>query len=357
MVFLVAASLMVQAQPADSRAFRMGFTRWPSDLTVEAMADCQKFAEQNGDIVSVMFIGGIPWQEALEGKPYSQDVRNNFAYRVPQGKQLFLSISPLAEDRTSLAPYWGDKDNLPLPAAWAGRGFDSPEVLAAYKRFVIDATKALNPDYLGIAIEANVLLSKDKARWEKFKPFYRQVYAEVKKQWPKLPVFFTTDIGHYLKMANEAKAVDQEGEVADLMKSSDLFAMSWYPFMNYTGPARYQASQTAFATKFGKPIAVTESGMTSRDIPLPTYKVTIPGSDQAQVDFANGLLEQAQKDRYRFVINFATTDFDRLVAKLPESAREVAGLWQNTGVRASDGKPKPVMAVWRRWFARGLADR
>jgi hypothetical protein len=99
-----------------TRPFLMGFTRWPADLTLEGVLTAQNFAHQHGDIVSVMFIGGIPWPESLAGQPFSQDVQNNLAYRPPQGKKLFLSICPLNMDRKSMAPYWGEKDNLPLPA-------------------------------------------------------------------------------------------------------------------------------------------------------------------------------------------------------------------------------------------------
>ena len=119
-VLLLATIGFAQAnEPAApvTRPFHLGFTRWPTDLTPEGIRVAQDFAHAHGDIVSVMFIGGIPWPEALDDKPFSQDVRNNLAYRPPQGKKLFLSISPLDMDRKGLAPYWGESDNRPLPAA------------------------------------------------------------------------------------------------------------------------------------------------------------------------------------------------------------------------------------------------
>lgn len=103
-----------RAVPA-SRPFHLGFTRWPADLTAEGIQQAQDFAHTHGDIVSVMFIGGIPWTEALDGKPFSRDVQANLGYRPPPGVKLFLSISPLDRDRKNLAPYWGEKDNHPLP--------------------------------------------------------------------------------------------------------------------------------------------------------------------------------------------------------------------------------------------------
>jgi len=87
-----------EARISGTRPFLLGFTRWPADLNLEGFLTAQSFAHEHGDIVSVMFIGGIPWPESLDNKPFSQDVENNLRYRPPAGKRLFLSISPLNKD-------------------------------------------------------------------------------------------------------------------------------------------------------------------------------------------------------------------------------------------------------------------
>ena len=101
------ASLPEYQGPA-TRPFVMGFTRWPADLTPEGVAAAQKFADLHGDIIALMFIGGIPWTEALEGKPYPKDVQDTLADRPSSEKKLFLSISPLDRDRKRCrgSPSW-----------------------------------------------------------------------------------------------------------------------------------------------------------------------------------------------------------------------------------------------------------
>ena len=333
-----------------ARPFHLGFTRWPADLTAEGALAAQNFAQAHGDIVSVMFIGGIPWEEALEGKPFSKDVENNFAYHPPDGKKLFLSISPLNMDRSGLAPYWGEKDNLPLPPAWKGRALNSPEVKRAFLNFTRRAISAMRPDYLAIGIELNVLLSKSPAKWPEVKELYRETYQALKKQYPDLPVFFTTEVMHYKKLASEAKDKDQEGEVADLMKQSDLFAMSVYPHMSYDVPRPVPAGFLDFATRFKKPIAVSESGMPSRDAELKTFKLTLRGSEADQKIFTELVFRAAARDRYVFVINFATTDFEKLCAKLPAPMDDIGRVWAYTGMQTSDARPKPALAVWDAWL-------
>jgi hypothetical protein len=349
LVSAILASGKAQGEDAPSptsRPFRMGFTSWPADLTLEGISMAQEFANSHGDLISVMFIGGIPWQEALDGKPFSHDVEANLRYRPPAGKKLFLSISPLNKDRTDLAPYWGEKDNQPLPAPWDKRPLDSPEVKRAYLNFVLRAVEAMRPDYLAIGIELNVLLSHSPEKWRQVKAFYRETYAAVKAKHPTLLVCFTTEVLHYRRLATEAKDKDQEGEVADLMQNSDLFAMSLYPHMSYDVPRPFPADFLDFATRFKKPIAVSESGMTSQDVELKAYKVTLKGSEADQQRFIEMLLKTATRDHYRFVVNFATTDFEKLCARLPAPLDDQARIWAYTGLQTSAQRPKPALAVW-----------
>jgi hypothetical protein len=328
----------------------MGFTPWPSDISAQGFLTAQEFAHTHGDIVSIMFIGGLPWPEALADKPFSQDVENNLKYRPPAGKKLFLSISPLDKDRKGLAPYWGTKDNLSLPAPWNTLPFNSPLVKKAFLAFTLRAVHTMKPDYLAIGIESNVLLSKSPASWSQLKELHRETYAAVKKKYPKLPVFFTTEVLHYKGLASDAKDKEQQKEVAELMRHSDLFAMSVYPHMSFDVPRPLPEDFLDFAKQFKKPLAVSESGMTSRDVELKTFKLTLQGSAADQQHFTEFLLKTATRDRYEFVINFATTDFEKMVAKLPPPVDDLARIWAYTGMQTSDQKPKPALVVWNTYF-------
>jgi len=348
LVLLLCGSLALHGGDAApvTRPFQLGFTRWPSDLTPEGARMAEDFAHAHGDIVSVMLIGGIPWQESLDGAQFSADVENNLRYKPPGDKKVFLSISPLSKERDGLAPNWGEKDNLPLPPAWAGRALNSPEVKRAFLNFTLRAIRGLNPAFLAIGIESNVQLSKNRERWDQLKELHRETYISVKAAYPNLPVCFTTEVLHYKRLSSDAKNSDQVGEVAALMKHSDLFAMSFYPYMSYDTPRPLPADFLDFARAFSKPIAVSESGMTSRDIELKSFNVTLRGSPDEQKRFTEYLLRAAAKDRYAFVINFATTDFERLCARLPSPIDDLARIWAHTGLQNSDGTPKPALAVW-----------
>ncbi|HEY7218344.1 MAG TPA: glycosyl hydrolase 53 family protein [Candidatus Binatia bacterium] len=329
-----------------TRPFFMGFTQWPADLSDEGEAIARAYAQAHGDILSVMFIGGIPWPEALDGKPFSKDVQANLAFRPPAGKKLFLSISPLNKDRRDLAPYWGDSENQPLPQPWNNEPLNSPRVKRAYLNFALRAIDAMHPNYLAIGVESNVLLSRNPAKWQQLKELQRDTYMAIKKVHRSLPVFFTTDVLHYKRLTRDAKGTEQEKEVGDMMRYSDLFAMSLYPHMSAEVPRILPANFLDFAKRFKKGIAVSESGMTSRNVELKSYAAVLYGSEADQMRFTEFLLKTAARDGYEFVINFATTDSDRLVARLRPPLADLARIWAYIGMQTADRRPKPASAVW-----------
>ncbi len=58
------------------------------------------------------------------------------------------------------------------------------------------------------------------------------------------------------------------------------------------------------------------------------------------------MLKTAARDYYEFVINFASTDFERLVARLQPPLDDLARIWAYTGMQTSDKRPKSASAVW-----------
>ena len=105
-----------------------------------------------------------------------------------------------------------------------------------------------------------------------------------------------------------------------------------------------------FAKAFRKPIAIAESGTTSRNIELKAFKLTLMGSPEGQRQFTELLLRTASRDNYEFVINYATTDFEKLCEKLPPPMDDLARIWAYTGMQTSDRKLKPAFAVWHGWL-------
>lgn len=332
------------------RTFSMGFTRWPSEISMKGIQQADDFIAEHADLVSIMFIGGIPWQEALENKPFSKDIQNHLAYQTPEGYELLLSISPLDMNRKALAPYWSEKDNLPLPKEWEIKKFNHPEVIYAFTNFALKSVSALKPNYLAIGIESNVLLTHNSNSWNDYKEFHREVYKAVKQQHPNLPVFFTIEYNHYTGYTAEAKGTPQKQQMTELMEYSDMVAISSYPHMSYETPWPIRDDHFNFAKQFNKPIGIAETGMSSRKVKV--FGIKLRGSEKDQKQYYQTLLATAQRDKYSFIATFATTDFNKLVKQLPAgNVREIAKIWQYTGLQSAKGKAKKALTIWDEYLA------
>jgi len=346
-------------QRQEARPFRLGVTRWPPDVTTEAVAMTDAFIASNCDMVAPMMLGGVPWTEALSGAEFSTDANAALAYRPPRGHKLFVSIGALDMGRARLASYWGEKDNMPLPGPFRDLPFDAPQISEAHTNFALRVVAAMRPDWFAIGIEANILLSNDPRAWPAYKALHRRVYEAVKARYPRLKVCFTIDALHYLGHARGSDTTLQRRELKELLAFSDLVAFSVYPHMSWSVPRPLPADFFDFARELstaagGKPIAISESGYTSRDV----WVGLIPlfGSPEDQARHMTLLLEAAQRDRYEFVVNYAATDFEKLSARLSGEVGTLSRIWMHTGLQASDATAKPALAVWRNALARPLGN-
>ena len=120
------------APPPETRSFELGFTPWPYDATAAAVNFVYTEAASQGDFIAHHLDGGIPWEEALNGAPYSAELESELSTRLnntPAGMRTYLALSPLSGGRDALAGYWGTATNQPLPPPWDTREFDDPTVI------------------------------------------------------------------------------------------------------------------------------------------------------------------------------------------------------------------------------------
>ena len=127
--FVIATSVCkansnTEPQSSTVRHFRMGFTGFPSDITLEAVLEAREFSRQNADILA-HHIEGVPWAESLYEKPLSEEMMHEWKGKlqaVPKGGKIYLAISP-GRGELKVA----DKA-LPLPEALKGKSYDHPLV-------------------------------------------------------------------------------------------------------------------------------------------------------------------------------------------------------------------------------------
>src|SRR3954451_9016032 len=122
---LVHPSGYSQEDKAAVRRFRMGFTGFPHDFSIEAVVSAREFSRQNADIIA-HHIEGVPWAELLADKPFSDELIKEWKGKkeaTPEGGKVYLAVSP---GRGDLKP--GEK-SLPFPKELAGKPYDDPVVM------------------------------------------------------------------------------------------------------------------------------------------------------------------------------------------------------------------------------------
>lgn len=333
----------------------LGFSPWPPDLSLDGIGRAYSFIAENGNIVAHHMDNGVPWVEALTGKRFPAHLRADWKDRLartPDGAQVFLAFTPLDMDRTSLASYWSNRgDNQPLPSAWRDKAFDDSDVIAAYTNYVLRGVEVFKPDYLAIGIEANIMLAKAPDKWPAYLRLNAAAYRAVKAKYPDLPVFSTVQYEYLRGIEDESKGTAQMQipAVRELLENSDLLALSTYRY-GILHPNPPQANYFDVARKFGKPIAIAESGAMSRGVTV--NGMLLPAFASTQADFVNMLLLNAEKLKFPFLINWVNIDYDGMLEKLPRDVQELAKAWVYTGLQSYSGKPKPALAIWRRCLGR-----
>lgn len=341
------------AAGADLKPPYFGFTPFPYDFSLEAGVKTRKIVAANSTIYALHFDDGIPWKQALNDAPWPVRVQKEWddqAKAIPPGHKIYLGLAPLATDRKTLAPATGEEKRLPMPPELRDAALDDPQVERAYLDYVRRAVRQFKPDFVNLGIEAGGVLLRDRERWKQFERLYDHVRLALKQQSPDLQIGISFSLGHLRAPANAELA-------KSLMAKSDYLGLSFYP------------SASAFDEKFGlppldsgkdawrkplawvqaytdKPIALCETGYSTKDINIPQFDLHMKGDAQLQAEYVGDLFEIARRDRYAFVIWFLAIDYDNLYARMPPGS-EVMQLWRNIGLLDGDLRPKPAWPIWQ----------
>ncbi len=341
-----------QAQETARRHFRMGFTGFPHDYSLEAVQETRSFSQKNADIIA-HHIEGVFWAELLADKPFSDESLNEWNGKkeaTPKGGKVYLAISP---GRGDLKP--GDK-SLPFPKELLGKSYDDPTVIKAYLSYCRRMMEIFHPDYLAIGIEVNEIYQVGPDKWKAYAALHKHAYEELKKVHPDLPIFASFTLHGMLKETGQKREAMLTA-FQEIMPYNDLVAVSFYPFIrggttDYEGCLRWL---TDHFDGFKKPYAVVETGEPAQRLTFPKSGQVIDGTPEKQEAYFKTLLGFSQEQNVRFVISFIHRDYDALWEKIKESTPEAFMAWRDCGLIDEDGRPRPAYQVWKKYFEMPLS--
>ncbi len=99
-----------QTAGGETRAFRMGFTPFPHDISLQALEDTREMLRADGDLVAAHF-EGVPWPEALSGEPLPGKLLSEWERcreALGPGGVIYLALTPLDLGRSQMAPSRGE---------------------------------------------------------------------------------------------------------------------------------------------------------------------------------------------------------------------------------------------------------
>jgi hypothetical protein len=342
----------------ETRSFRMGFTPFPYEISVDAANYVYDRMDTEADIINHHFDNGVPWVEAFDGQEFHQQVMADWNYRKsktnPEHK-VYVSVTPIDFSRTGLAAYRGEADNMQLPAPWDSYRFNSEEVKTAYLNYCKRIIDFFTPDYFGMSIEANLLHVNNPTVWSDYKELHNFIYAELKDTYPQLPVFTSVAGAHLLPgFIDGNDYVNERLVVLQLLEYSDLYAISFYPYMSKFLGAPYP--DNTFDELFHiseKPLAIAETGYVAQtfSIDVGTSSATIESDQTKQQKYFKDLLEACSKRKTEFVINFVLRDYDKLWEQIG-SPTDINIAWRDSGFYDEHGNTRLVHNTWRDYLSR-----
>lgn len=336
-----------------------GLTPFPYDLTLSAIEATNDLVAKHGDVYGLHFDDGIPWAEALSGEVFPRKLRDDWDGKrrsVPPGMPIYLGLSPLSQDRESLA---AASDGSSIPRGIRGAALDAEPIKQAFYNYAHRAIETFDPKFVNLGIEAGELAERNPSRWAQFVRLYEYVRNRIKREQPDLQI----GISFGLQSLMDARVARRARSILD---KCDYLGVSFYPYMSrfheklgshklpdpprqWTQPLEWLRDYTDL------PLAICETGYTTQDVHVPKYGLHMPGSPALQAQYVRDLGRIARRDHYLFVIWFLPIDYDKLYAKLPEGDG-TNRIWRHAGLLDQNLNPKPAWDEWNDVLGGGRRD-
>ena len=318
------------------RTFMMGFSAIPPRPVFDQLLANINLWSQRSD--GAIMSDEVPWDSLLAGVPADSFVLRNQLplaqyYRAKQ-LRLVVMIDP-ANGLNRAA-----ESN---PLVHAGRSIAEPAIQQLYRDYAVAMDTLLHPDYLGLALETNLI------RVQSPSPIYNAVVqmsnaaaADIRLRDSRVPLLVSIQMEvAWGVLASGGGFVGIAQDLADF-PFMQAIGLSSYPYLaGFTHPDSLPNdyySRVALGT--GLPVLVTEGGWSSETV---SATATSPALQRQY------MIRQAQLlDATRAVGWFQLTFTDLDLTVWPVEIAPFAHL----GLVDVDLSPKPALAAWDSLFAR-----
>jgi hypothetical protein len=344
---LVITALMVVAcsgptpPAATDRTYRMGFSANPPRLTVESVVATIHAWRTHADIAQIT--KEIPWRALLaDSSPaylVNRDLRELAEFYRGNGMPLIVELDVTnGLDRSAEGP----------ELVALGRSIAEPSVQAKYREYVAAIDTVLDPEWLALAMETNLVrvlapaptyaalktmvnsAANDLAARQS--PARRFVTVQVETAWGRLPA-----VNHFVGIGTDR---------ADF-PFIQAIGLSSYPFLG--GFDEPEDVPIDYYTRVGQgspalPMLVLEGGWSSASV------TGVTSTPEKQARWIRRQMQLADHAALAAVTQITFTDLD--LSTYPVPPNSILPLFAHLGLVNTELVAKPALAEWDKVFAR-----
>jgi hypothetical protein len=327
--------------PAASRTWRMGFAGTPPRLDVATMLAGIDQWSTRAEIAAIH--EELPWTDLLRGMSpdaiLDRDKVQLAQYYRIKGLQLFFMAD--ITDGLSRA------EEAPQLRA-LGRSLAEPAVQQAYRDYVAAVVRKLQPEYLGLAAETNLIrAAAPPALYAAVVQAANSAAADPRIAAGTAPRFVSVQVETAWGLFGGTAFVGIDRDLQDF-PFTQMVGLSSYPYFVFAQPedipADYYSRVLAGRTL---PAMVVEGGWTS------ATAGTVVSTPQEQARYVARHAQLLDGIGARGVLQLLYADLD--LASLPPPIPANLPLFVNIGLTDSNFGAKPALAAWDALFARRLA--
>ena len=164
--------------PRSTLPFKRGIGYWPTNYDDAFQKQVFSIFKRGAQIACIQI---DDWQDRDENKRKHDILASWLDHARKEGLQTYIAVEP----------FNGDRSAVRLPKGWKG---PAPNVgdrkwQALFQSYILDLVKRQRPNYLNMAVEANMYYRHHPEDWDNFRSFFHNLYREVKAVSPATRVF------------------------------------------------------------------------------------------------------------------------------------------------------------------------
>ena len=328
-------------EPPATRTWLMGFSPTPPRPTTEAVLQGIDLWSSRAEIAAIH--EELPWTDLLAGMSpdaiLDRDKVQLISYLRGKGLKLYF-MADLTDglSRGQEAPQ--------LRAL--GRSLTEPAVQQAYRSYVLAVARKLNPDYLGLVAETNLIRVAAPA------PLYAAVVqaandaaADLRAAANTAPLISSVQVETaWGLLGNGGTYLGIEQDFADFPFTETL-GLSSYPYFAYAQPEDMPSDYySRILNGRTVPVMVVEGGWTSAAVG------TVQSSPELQARYVTRHAALLDGVAARAVIQLEFADID--LSSVPPPIPANLPLFAQIGFTDSNFNPKPALTAWDALHVRPL---